>query len=112
VDFLLGNTYLGSAPNPAPDPRTLHSHSIALFCPTCGELWGRVIVNPREHFVLTRTCPSCPPKWGMEFGGYFLSPPDAAWWKVPQLVMTATSPIDVLKHDFLQLLKQEQQHGT
>lgn len=102
--YFLGNKHLGSAPNPPSDPRTLHEHSIAFFCPHCGEIWGRIIVNPAKHHILTRGCVNCGPAWPDNPPGTFLELSEV-WWNLPQLHLTADTPFGVLMHDFLQLEK-------
>lgn len=105
MDYFLGNKHLGSCPNPPThDPRLLYSHSIAFFCPKCGEVWGRVIIDPTKHHVLTRGCARCGPAWIDSTFGTFLELGDS-WWNMPQLHLTPDTPFGVLMNDFLQLEK-------
>ena len=104
MDYFLGNKHLGSCPNPAPDPRQLYDHSIAFFCPKCGEVWGRVIINPTKHHVLTRGCARCVPVWLDAPAGTFLELSEA-WWNLPQLHLTPNTSFGVLMHDYLPLEK-------
>jgi len=59
--FFVGQTYLGS--RLIPDFRTIpgievrRHHSYALFCPRCGDIWGRLIHDGAGYTQLThRSC--------------------------------------------------------
>lgn len=104
MDYFLGTKHLGYAPDPKPDPRYDAALSLAFFCPKCSQIWGRVIVNPSHHHVLTSGCPSCGPAWAGDEAGTFLRPTDV-WWNNPALHLTNHTPFAVLMNDFIQLEK-------
>lgn len=62
--YFLGKQYLGTS------VCDLHPHSmsIAYFCSTCGDVWGRIVVEGEPFHLVCRPCeghaPSGVPDWG------------------------------------------------
>jgi hypothetical protein len=64
ASYFLGNRLLGTSPKQAMwDDTTPLAGNEAMFCPTCGEVWGRVLIWERSPWhTTTRNCakhPTC-----------------------------------------------------
>lgn len=67
-------------------------HSLVYFCPTCGDIWGRIVVFRRklennhwslEHVPCREHFPSGVPDWGRVPGSFLLGNRDSLstmWW--------------------------------
>jgi hypothetical protein len=64
VAFYLGTTLLGTS---SITTREFVPNSHAMFCPTCGEIWGRIVVDPNSWHVHSAACERHPrrgvPDW-------------------------------------------------
>ena len=70
--YFLGNRLLGSTARVQTWEGTRPSPCIAYFCPTCGEVWGRLVVAPSDQWL-----PLCAPcklhtAWSGTVPGSFL----------------------------------------
>lgn len=91
ASYFLGNRLLASsAPAPWWSDSDLAHHSQAFFCPTCGEIWGRIAVDNLSWMAVTAGCVKHP-QWPDEVGGSFIHP----WCKgCPREL-----PFEVLQHE-------------
>ena len=71
--YFLGQRLLDSSPSlPFWDDTTLMQSSQVLVCPTCGEAWGRIMVEGREWLPVRAGCIKHP--WLEDIGGTFIPP--------------------------------------
>jgi hypothetical protein len=100
--FFLGPQHLGRREvSPHPD---WQERSLAYFCPTCGEVWGRVLVSTATTWdALYRQCSSCPPDpwaWVVRRKGCFSDPPGG----YNQLQPDGDWPLTLLQYELLQTI--------
>jgi hypothetical protein len=66
-------------------------HSLAYFCPTCGEVWGRIMIDGGkywsvEHVACEKHLPQGIPEWGNIPGAFCTNPNSSRnnlsimWW--------------------------------
>ena len=73
IHYFLGQRLLGSTSVlPFWDDTTLMQSSQVLVCPTCGDAWGRIVVEGREWLPSRSGCPKHP--WLEDIGGTFIPP--------------------------------------
>lgn len=87
--YFLGNRLLGTGRAYWDDITPLRE-GLALFCPTCGECWGRIAPEGSEEWLPIRA--GCPRHPWTDTPGTFLHP-----W---QRQLTGLPP-EVLRHEFL-----------
>ena len=80
--YFLGNTLLGSSPAiPRWEDHKVHHTNVALFCPDCGEVWGRIMDDRLAGwFAQTTLC-------GKHGGGSFISPWRNSFEELPPEVL-------------------------
>jgi len=67
ADYFIGNEYYGRSMVPNQQPYA--ADSIAMFCPCCGEVWGRIVVEGRPYWrVVTRACRKHTPTSALDWG--------------------------------------------
>ena len=73
VHYFLGQSLLGSTDAiPMWDDLTLMQSSQVFVCPTCGEAWGRIMIEGREWYPVRAGCVKHP--WLDPTGGTFIPP--------------------------------------
>jgi predicted RNA-binding Zn-ribbon protein involved in translation (DUF1610 family) len=100
ADYFVGSRYFGASQvNPK-------SRSLAYFCPTCGEIWGRAVVeNCEEWDLYTNSCEKHenrniythgqPP--GCFLHAFFVNCLDAVAWSP---VVLSNFPPELLRREF------------
>ena len=71
------------------------SASLALFCPTCGEVWGRVIVDGSQWHPVNRGCRAHPPC--NDVGGTFIAPWRSTFAELPPEVLRYEAMIRLME---------------
>ncbi len=71
--YFLGNQYLGSAPIVYWSDAQLTAASLLHVCPTCGEVWARVLNDPEDWVPLRSPCRRHP-AFGNHEPGSFIFP--------------------------------------
>jgi len=97
--YFLGNRLLGTSNDlPRWDEKQVNHQNHALFCPTCGEVWGRITdTRVAGWFAVTRNCS----KHG---DGSFIAP-----WRI----LFEELPPEVLHYELqIRLNKYEVENGT
>lgn len=98
VHYFLGSRLLGtSSRTPWWDDVQLATASVALLCPVCGEVWGRVAIEGKEWTCLRRGCAKHPYSAFEHANGSFLP----SW-----LHRYDHLPPEVLRHELNLLLKE------
>lgn len=95
ASYFLGTRLLGSSSRPAMwDDATVDDHNVALFCPLCGEIWGRIHQYPGLAWhAQTRFCArhfTSEANWGGDSAGSFI----ASWRRTFQEL-----PPEVLEYE-------------
>lgn len=98
-DFFVGTHYLGWREIPdnrvVPGLEVRRHHSTVLFCPRCGEIWGRLLhAGSRYHQLVHRLCLqhgegwlSCHPSWSDDPSLFSPDwPPRAIRWEFEALL--------------------------
>lgn len=86
--YFLGSQLLGSSGHVVKwDDSQLTTASLALACPTCGEVWGRVLDNfPGWQFVV-RPCHKHPRTDADDSAGSFIAPWRSTFQELPPEVL-------------------------
>jgi len=96
--YFLGTRCLGSSPLQWWSDTQLSNSSKLLVCPTCGDVWGRVVDNPSDWTPLRMGCRKHP--WATsDVGGSFIY----SW-----LQRIDALPPDVLRYELELRLKEEE----
>lgn len=78
---LLATTHI----RPMWDDSTISFSSTAYFCPVCGEVWARIMIEGAEWLPTNSPCPKHTN--GLRKGGYFIAPWRKTYWELPQEVL-------------------------
>ncbi len=70
--------------------------SLHYFCPGCGQVWAKIILENGPHAVVNRPCRKCYIPWGNDYAGSFLHP----WHPTHHLELSQKA----LHHEFFTLL--------
>lgn len=114
VTYFLEGRYLGRADFP---PQPFPWHSTAFFCMTCGEIWGRVVVDEGYWEVIQRACRLHTPRTLLDWGG---TPGSLLHGQITQAFIPVTHranclenlPPEVLRHELLLSLERYQNECT
>lgn len=72
AQYFIGRDYFGAAEIPG------HSDSIAYFCATCGDIWGRILVDKQVFQIRNVPCANHKrtgvPDWGSHPGSLLITP--------------------------------------
>ena len=70
--YFLGNRLLGSTSRVQTWDGIQPARSLAYFCPTCGEVWGRLVVAPSDEWLALSAPCARHPAWLGTVPGSFL----------------------------------------
>lgn len=85
--YFLGTRLLGSTEQPQTWDGVYRSRSIAYFCPKCGDIWGRIVIDSKDWMVLTVGC-EWHPEWSFYPGGSFIRSWNPRWpQELPEAVL-------------------------
>ncbi len=70
--YFLGNRLLGSTSRVQTWDGVQSTRSLAYFCPTCGEVWGRLVVGKGDEWVALSAPCAKHPAWRGTVQGSFL----------------------------------------
>ncbi len=85
VHYFLGSRLLATTSIPPMwDDATIDHASTAYICPTCGEVWARVMIEGSEWHPIKAACQK---HHFLRSGGYFLAPWRKTCWELPQEVL-------------------------
>lgn len=102
--YFLGTRLLASTPIPPGwDDLTRAGASLAYFCPTCGEIWGRVMTEGLEWLPIRSGCSRHP--YLDPIGSSFILP-----WRSNAAL--AELPAEVLAYEFNLRYNNWMQHGN
>ena len=86
VSYFLGPRLLATtSAQPFWDDTSLVQSSQVFICPTCGEAWGRIMIDGREWLPVRRGCSKHP--YIEEIGGTFLAPWRQRFDELPKAVL-------------------------
>ena len=88
TEFFIGNEYLGCGFQARDDRLQAIPRSIAYFCPLCGEIWARAVVQGSDRWSVSHSdCTRCG-RWSL------ISVPGSLWhsWD-PNLTQSFSEPV-------------------
>lgn len=86
VSYFLGPRLLATtSAQPFWDDTSLVQSSQVFVCPTCGEAWGRIMIDGRQWLPVRRGCAKHP--YIEEIGGTFLAPWRQRFDEYPKAVL-------------------------
>lgn len=84
--YFLGNRLLASSPQPSWwSDEQVSSASLVFVCPTCGDVWGRVVEEGKQWLPVRSGCNKHP--WLDEVGGSFIAPWRQTFAELPAEVL-------------------------
>lgn len=84
--YFLGNQLLATTSiRPLWDDSTVSCVSTAYFCPACGEVWARIMLEGARWLAVTAPCSKHTSS--SRKGGYFIMPWRKTYWELPQEVL-------------------------